>query len=216
MVCVSSVNRPRDVVSVHDLDIIMYNAGVPINESTIKAAHDAGCQLWFQNIGGTRFNEGLYLLRTGAMGRRQWVMNCYLGNPYSDFEYAPWTQRLFQNSQSLLYPSKDGTLPTVGLERMREGVDDYRYFLTLKRLIERAEKTGEAVAQARKAEKEYAQMTASAPVEIDNQKRLIREDGLAENKKFRDQKVLDGYRRRVAELIIELKEKLPPGPRTGP
>ena len=156
VVCVSSVNRPRDVESVKDLEVIMYNGGVPINETTIKAAHDAGCKLWFQNIGATRYNDGLFLIRAGAVGRRQWVLSWYAADPYSDFDSDG-----YPDSTCLMFPSPEGTLPTVNLEWMREGVDDYRYFLTLKRTIEKAEKAGKARELAAEAKAAYDEMIAS-------------------------------------------------------
>ena len=202
VVCVSSVNRPRDVESVKDLDIIMYNGGVPINQQTIDAARKAGCKLWFQNIGATRFNEGLFLLRTGAVGRRQWVMSWYAGDPYSDFDAEG-----YRDSTCYMFPSPEGTLPTVNLEWMREGVDDYRYFLTLKRLIQKATADGKIKQLAAEAHAAYDEMIASCPVEMDNTL-PIGEDGYVVNKGFKDQDTFDRYRRRVAEYIMKLQEAL--------
>ena len=206
---VSSVNRPRDVESVKDLDIVMYNAGVPINEKTIQAARDAGCKLWFQNIGPTRFNDGLYLLRTGAVGRRQWALNWFGGDPYSDFEFDRYTGRPYANSAQFMYPSPEGTLPSVQLERMREGVDDYRYFLTLKRLIDRAAKEGKAADEAAAAKADVEKMIGSCPVEMDLSLPVGR-DGFAVNEGFKDPGTLDRYRQSAAEHIIKLQKALSP------
>jgi len=206
--CISSVNKPRDKASRFDLDAIMYNAGAGVDARAIADVHAAKCDLWFQNIGGTRFNEGLYMHRTGAVGRRQWVMNCYLGDPYSDLQYGSYVQKFYANNSCYLFPSKSGTLGSVGLSRMREGVDDYRYFQTLKNLIARAAKNPKAAGVAAKARKAVDAMIASAPVELQLTPRLIRPDGFIENKSFNDQKVLDDYRARAAGLIIELKNAL--------
>lgn len=205
---VSSVNHPTDTNSAKYLDVIMYNAGVGLDKETIEKTLKTGCELWFQNIGGTRFNEGLYLLRTGAKGRRQWVMNWYHGNPYSDFQYSSWSQCLGVNYSILLYPSKKGTLGSIGLERMREGVDDYCYFQTLRHLIEKAKKLGKGKEKADAAKKEYDEMIASAPIRMNRQYRLIREDGLTVNEQFTDQNLLDRYRRCAAQHIIKLTEAL--------
>jgi hypothetical protein len=202
VLCVSSVNRPRDVESVKDLDIIMYNAGVPINEKTIKAAHDAGCKLWYQNIGATRYNDGLFLLRTGAVGRRQWVMSWYAADPYSDFDAGA-----YPDSSCYMFPSPEGTLPTVNLEWMREGVDDYRYFLTLKRLIEKAQKSDKATAVAAEAKAAYDEMLGTCPVEMDLNL-PVGDDGYTINKGFKDQGTFDRYRRRAAEYIVKLQKAL--------
>ena len=208
---ISSVNRPRDKVSAKDLDAIMYNAGVEIDEAAVKAVHAAGCKLWFQNIGGTRFNEGLYLLRTGAVGRRQWVMNWHAGNPYSDMQYGTYVATLYSNAGSFLFPTKQRTLGSIGLERMREGVDDYRYFQTLRNLIAKAGKAPRAAGAAARARKAFDEMVASAPVALASRRRLIEEDGLVDSKSFRNQKRLDAYRRRVAGLIVELRRALAGG-----
>jgi hypothetical protein len=196
--CVSSVNRPRDVESVKDLDIVMYNGGVPINEKTIKAARDAGCKLWFQNIGATRYNDGLYLLRTGAVGRRQWVLSWYAGDPYSDFD-----SDCYPDSTCYMFPSPESTLPTINLEWMRAGVDDYRYFLTLKRLIEKAAKTASTRPLAAEAKAAYDEMLASCPVEMDNSL-PIGVDGFVVSHGFKDLDTFDRYRRRAAEYIVKL------------
>jgi hypothetical protein len=89
---------------------------------------------------------------------------------------------------------------------MREGVDDYRYFQTLRNLIARAPKAGQAGAAAARARKACDEMVASAPVELKSRRRLIEEDGFVVSKSFNDQKLLDGYRRRVAKLIVELND----------
>ena len=203
---VSSINRPKDLESVKDLDVVMYNEAVGINTESILAARAEGCDLWFQNIGAGRFNEGLYLLRTGAVGRRQWAMNWYLGNPYCDMYYSSYYRGMQPNTNFLIFPTRTKTIGSIGLARMREGVDDYRYFQTLGSAIAAAIKSGSAakVALARQAQKQYDVMVASAPVTPPGSYRPGLKPRKVEGEDFENQKLLDDYRRRAAELIMRL------------
>ena len=45
---------------------------------------------------------------------------------------------------SYVYPAKDGIIPTIGWEGVREGIDDYRYLATLKQLADKARAGGRA------------------------------------------------------------------------
>ena len=191
---ISSVNRPEDIVTAKLLDHVMINFGVDLTQKTLDRIHAAGAKLWFQNVGQTRYTDGLFLLRAGAIGRRQWVAMWCTNDPFND-----WDGR---ESNSLIFPSSMGTLPSVNLARMREGVDDLRYFLTLKRLIGEARKAGRA-AQADAAEKEINAMIASCPVALPDGTRIM-PDGLSVIEGFQDKGTFDRYRRRAAQLIIAL------------
>ena len=91
-----------------------------------------------------RFMFGLYCWRTGAKGFWQWA---YTGSNHKNGkQYHTWMDKegRFHNSSLARYCyvvlSPDGPIPTIGWEGKREGVDDYRYLLTLSRLIDKAGK----------------------------------------------------------------------------
>jgi len=91
-----------------------------------------------------RFMFGLYCWRTGAKGFWQWA---YTGSTTkAGKRYWTWMDEegRFHNSAVARYCyvvlSPQGPIPTIGWEGKREGVDDYRYLLTLSRLIAKARK----------------------------------------------------------------------------
>ncbi len=201
--CVSSINHPEDLVTARELDHTMINFGVGITEETLARIHDSGSTLWFQNVGQTRYADGLFMLRAGAIGRRQWVANFPSADPYSDWDG--------HDSSSVIFPSPMGTLASVRLEWMHMGVDDLRYFLTLKRFIGTARKAG-AVAEANAAQEAYDEMIASCPVQLPGGTKIMA-DGLAVIDGFADPDTFDRYRRRAAEHIMRLQQALATAPR---
>jgi hypothetical protein len=196
--CVSSINTPADIDTAKELDYTMINFGVGITEETLMRLHSSGTKLWFQNVGQTRYADGLFLLRAGAVGRRQWVANFPDCDPYSDWDG--------HDSTSLIFPSPVGTLASVRLEWMHMGVDDLRYFLTLKRLIEEARKAG-AVGAADEAQKAYDEMIASCPIQLAGGSQVM-PDGLSVIDGFADKDTFDRYRRRTADEIMKLQQVL--------
>jgi hypothetical protein len=195
---VSSINHPEDLVTAKELDVVMINFGVALTQKTLDDIHASGAKLWFQNVGQTRYTEGLFMLRAGAVGRRQWVAYWAAGDPYSDWDGM--------ESNSMLFPSPMGTLPSIKLARMGEGVDDLRYFLTLRRHIAEARKAG-LVAQADAAQKEMDAMIAECPIALPDGTRVL-PDGLSVIEGFADKGAFDRNRRRVAELIVQLREAM--------
>jgi hypothetical protein len=192
--CISSVNHPEDVATAKELDHVMINFGVGINDGTLKRIRESGAKLWFQNVGQTRYTDGLFMLRAGAVGRRQWVAGWWTGDPYSDWDGM--------ESNSLIFPSPTETLPSIKLEWMSQGVNDLRYFLTLKRLIGEARKAGHG-AEADAAQKAYDEMIASCPVQLPDGTQIF-PDGLSVIDGFSDKGTFDRYRQRAAEEIVKL------------
>lgn len=74
-----------------------------------------------------RFFFGWYAWKVGAKGIGQWTY-AWTGSPYSD--------AFRDNRQDYALETKDGFVPTVGWELIREGIDDYKYIYTLSRLIQ--------------------------------------------------------------------------------
>ena len=196
--CISSVNRPADIDTAKELDHIMLNFGARITQKTLDRVHASGAKLWFQNVGQTRYVDGFFMLRAGAVGHRQWVANWPSGDPYNDWDGM--------DGNSMLFPSADRVLPSIRLAWMGEGVKDMRYFLTLRRHIAEAGKGGHG-AVADTAQKEMDAMLATCPVQLPDGTRVF-PDGLAVIEGFRDLDTFDRYRRRAAEMIIKLRRAM--------
>jgi len=100
---------------------------------SVRAIHDAGNQWAFYN-GGSRWTFGTYMYKAsheyGMKFRLSWHWNASAGDPYyaldcREDDYA-WC---VTNAQGDL-------IPTIFFDReIRAGIDDYRYMLTLSRLL---------------------------------------------------------------------------------
>ncbi len=118
------------------------------NEPSVRMLQAAGGNWAFYN-GGNRWTYGAYMYKAAKQFEMQfrlnWHWNAVAGDPYypldcREDDYA-WCNA---NDQ-------DELIPSLLLEReMREGLDDYRYLLTLGRL---ADKQQDAAAQALIAER---------------------------------------------------------------
>lgn len=74
-----------------------------------------------------RFFFGLYAWKIGTRGIGQWTY-AWTGSPF---------RPAFRDGrQDYALETKGGYLPTVGLEMIREGINDYRYIYTLSKLIQ--------------------------------------------------------------------------------
>ena len=71
-----------------------------------------------------RYYFGVWAWISGVKGCSHWAY----------FDGAP--------SLSYVYPSQDEIIPTIGWEAIREGIDDYRYLTTLKKIMEQARSLG--------------------------------------------------------------------------
>ena len=165
----------------------MYNASVPISEDTIKKAKDAKVELWYQNIGMTRYNEGFLLWRTGAKGRRQFYANGTIADPTAHWPIG------------LLYFTKKDILISLSLERGREGGDDLKYVYTLESLIKEAKKDGQ---DTKESEKVLEDIYKELPVNIAEYSTGVYSDGSMHGFKM-DFTKYDEYRRKIAEQIVK-------------
>ncbi len=140
-------------------DVMVLHDGPVLNRGTIdldawetfkrRCAND-GKLIWFYNIDLTawhpepiRFMTGFGLYKSGAQGVIEW---CYMWPVKPDDP-----GKIYSNPKALLYrfpaaPGESGG-PCIAYEAAREGIDDYRYLLTLRQLVDRAQGTdGEDVA----------------------------------------------------------------------
>jgi len=121
------------------LDVRIYNY---VDQSNIDATARAGDTLWLYNCGAGHWRPGiarsafgLLLLRTRARGYLEWAWQSHAG-----WGTTPWRVGPRGTGWYFSYPAPDGSIPTIGLAGVREGIDDYRYFQTLSALIRAADR----------------------------------------------------------------------------
>ncbi len=165
---------------------------------------EAGNSFWTYNGMGAdgarspmlgRTYYGVFAWLSGSGGISQWI---YQG-PGSP---NPFDQR-YERQYFYAYPSEEGPIPTPGWEGIREGIDDYRYALTLARLIERAEDAGrnDLAAAGREA-------LESLPSTYDMPDEPERNAGYVAWRSGLTPGTLHGWRWRMAEQIMALQEAL--------
>lgn len=117
------------------------------NAASVKAIQDAGSD-WSYYNDGSRWTLGTYMFKAaqehGMKYRLEWHWNAAAGDPY----YALDSR---EDDYAWVATNARGDLiSTIKFERdMREGVDDYRYLLTLSRLLKQ-KPNHRAAAAARK------------------------------------------------------------------
>jgi hypothetical protein len=85
-----------------------------------------------------RYYFGVWAWVSGVKGCAHWV---YFAQPHLSY----------------VYPTEDDLIPTIGWEAVREGIDDYRYLSTLKRLADKARAAGKKQL-VRRADKIFAEV----------------------------------------------------------
>ena len=100
-----------------------------------------------------------------------------------------------------------GPLPTISWEAVREGVDDYRYLLTLSKRIEQARRGRDDPAKLVAEEAAKAVETMMAKIRIDTERKRHREIGAAAVRASRSLRTADydAFRRTVSEFIMRLQ-----------
>lgn len=133
-------SSPEELLIGGWLDLRCYNW---LDEATLRDTLRAGARLWLYNggSGGTGYGEallysppldrfffGFYAVKTGADGVGQWAYQYP-----RRMEVAPWQEvaRGVGTGYYYTYPSREGPVPTVCWEMVREGIDDARYADTL-------------------------------------------------------------------------------------
>ena len=157
------------------------------SEDSIKLLHEQGSDWAFYN-GGNRWTYGIYMYKAvkqfDMKFRLSWHWNVVAGDPYYALDCR-------EDDYAWCNSSPDGTLiPSLQFERnIREGIDDYRYMLTLARLSR--EKQGSAAAD--EAEKLIADRMAAFKLGQRNH------DAIFPVEDWRE------FRLKMAELIARLR-----------
>jgi hypothetical protein len=201
---VSSMNGPWEQVMLPGLKIAMPNHAFPITTETVDQIRQAGCELWFYNIGNGRVVWGFYPWRMGAKGRFQWYHRYAVTKPWNTFDGDS------AYNASWLTPGKP--LPTLELAQTGQGLDDLRYLTALEQAIERARESRkpDAVKAADAAQADLDELRELLP---DNVKLLIgemdpKEAGRPAIGNFASGRYLDRQRWLVADHILSIQEAL--------
>jgi hypothetical protein len=201
---VASMNGPWERVMLPGLKIAMPNHAFPITAETVAEIRQAGCELWFYNIGEGRVTWGLYPWRMGAKGRYQWFHRYDITQPWNTFDGdSPYRV-------SWITPGKP--LPTLELAQAAQGLDDLRYMTALEQTIAQARqsKKARALQAAAAAQKDLDELRDLLP---DNVKLLIgemdpKEAGKPAIGNFASGRYLDRQRWLIASHILDLQEAL--------
>jgi hypothetical protein len=201
---IASVNGPYEKILAPYLSIICPNSAFPITEENLNYIRECGTELWVYNIGTSRFSSGFYLWKIGAKGRLQWSgsVSC---SPYDDFDGAhPETSYMYYYSRPNDYP-----VATLYLEKMREGIYDYRYIKTLEKAIERCKniKKPEAEKVIKDAENLLEEIKNKIDVDIRKYfKTQVRPEEVGGDVKEWTEELCEKYRWMIASKIIELNK----------
>jgi hypothetical protein len=135
----SDTNDPHFALS-KALHVANWNAH---DEDSVRLLHEAGGHWAFYN-GGNRWTYGVYLFKAAQQFdlkfRVSWHWNVVAGDPYYALDCR-------EDDYAWCNSSPQGDLiPAVHFERLREGLDDYRRMLTLRRLAK--EQAGTPAARA--------------------------------------------------------------------
>jgi hypothetical protein len=133
----ASMNGPVEIPSIPYLDIAIPNGALPITEENLEKIRRAGCELWFYNIGATRFTFGYYLNRTRPKGRLQWSF----GNTSRYLDQVPGLPSLGSITYALHWNGEFQPARRYNVEEIRQGILDYRYLRTLEILLDNAAAT---------------------------------------------------------------------------
>jgi len=124
----------------------------------------------------------------GATGLLYWCVNFWTGDPWTN----PANFSEDQNGSGLLYyPTAEGPVPSLRMEVLRDGIEDYEYLYRLQELIEAAKRHG-GVDASLLAQAE--QLVAVDPNLIESMRSYSK-----------DPAVLLAQRQAIAEMIVKLQ-----------
>ena len=147
------------------LDMINYDQDREDFWEYVRARHDGKAkrlaavevfywQVWVEKPDINRLLHGFYLWKTGFDGVAPWIFG-RVGptSPYNSgdstglYEEHP-TDRPYRH-YFLAYPAKDGPIPTLNSEAVRQGITDLRLLATLQPLMQRAARLSGPIGVAR-------------------------------------------------------------------
>jgi hypothetical protein len=138
--------RLLDVLALHDGPVLR-RGQIDLNAwwAFLRKAQRDGKRIEFYNLDvttwhpePTRYMTGFGLWKSGAHGAYEWAYMWAVNEDDPGAVYSQPKPVLFRYPKA---PGESGG-PTTGYEGIREGIDDYRYLLTLSQLADRARKAG--------------------------------------------------------------------------
>jgi hypothetical protein len=154
-------------------DVWIYAAHV-VTPAVAERARHAGKELWSYicnlcavDAVNHRYYYGYWAWAAGVKGCANWAY----ADPHFHTRYdnkLDWDTLAEHQGEYIPYyclamPEPNGPVPTIGWEAVREGIDDYRYLLTLRKLIDRARQQ-EKTSAADEAEKVLQEVTSRIDV----------------------------------------------------
>ena len=203
----------------HHLDVSLFSTTMGAESRVFDRMRALGKPYWLYNCTQPalhpeldRFHYGLYTWRAGAKGFFMWH---YTATEIVKDEkrHWPWMDEMgvFHNTGDVwpMYAalSPMGPVPTIYWEAVREGVDDYRYLLTLSKLIERA-RDGRDEGAKRLADEALGvveAMMAKIPIEADRRRRREVGAGAVRALPGVAAEAYDAFRSTIANLIVRLQ-----------
>ena len=154
----------------------------------IKRAQAAGNTVELNNQGRNRWAFGLYMWKAHEAGVKNYLQFCWMGthgDPYYPLDG-------YEDDGGHVYPDRAGNLrPVADLERVREGIDDYRYTLALTR----------AIAAKKSAASDEADAWLKSVVD-----KIKFEDTKRDRVPQMTETELDAYRAKVQEWLLKLSQ----------
>ncbi len=177
-------NQLLDVTSLCSLNLA--------TKQQIKRALAAGNVVDLNNQGGNRWAYGIYIWKAheaGIRGYQQYTWMQIGGDPY--YPLDSW-----EDEGGVSFPDRHGSLrPTAVLARIRNGINDYRYTLILKRAIERAKNGTEGQKRAAAEADAYLHSVLDKLQFVDTQQSRVPQMSEAE---------LNQYRSKVQDCLVRL------------
>ena len=141
-----------------------------------------------------RLKGGFFFWKSGATGQYYWAYQYPKGNPCDDLDGVDWCAA---------YPGDAGPIPTIQWEALREGIDDFRYVVTLQRSIDklRENTSPEAKRLAKEAQSlldELRESIVADLAEYDRREINFHTDSIWPVESY------DRWRRRIAEMIVRI------------
>lgn len=129
----ASMNGAVELPQVPYLSISIPNGALPLSEENIKYIKDSGSEFWIYNIAATRYTFGYYLTKAQPKGRLQWSFSA--ASRYLD--QIPTLPSLGSIVYTTVFDGNLNISKRWDVENMRQGIIDYRYFLTMKKLMDK-------------------------------------------------------------------------------
>lgn len=182
------INNPAGLPLVPYHDYPMFNIGIPFTQENLDLVRKHGRTLAIDNFGQNRWAIGFWMWRIQPRFAADSLF-CWIGaDPYNPFDDA------VASELAVALPGRKGWRPSPTLERMREGIDDYKYAYTLQQTLQKAKADGAARGLIKRGEGTLKHLHDFVDTDLRDLMRL----GLPARE------VMDGLRRRIAGDIAAL------------